>query len=80
LCTAVWHLQFLQLLRDVLMCDAAAAQHSQQQLRNQGVRQWLVSSASRAVGIGGCRQLLLMLLQDEALESTCSALSGGLMV
>jgi hypothetical protein len=72
--------QFLQLLRDVLMCDAAAAQHSQQQLRNQGVRQWLVSSAGRAAGVGGCRQLLLMLLQDEALEPTCSALSGSLFV
>lgn len=70
--------QFLQLLRDVLMCDAVAAQHSQQQLRNQGVRQWLVSSAGRAVGVGGCRQLLLIVLQDEALESTCSVLSERL--
>jgi hypothetical protein len=70
--------QFLQLLRDVLTCDAAAAQHSQQQLRDQGVRQWLVSNAGRAVGVGGCRQLLLLLLRDEAMKGTCSRLSSSL--
>jgi hypothetical protein len=67
--------QFLQLLRDVLLCDVAEAQHSQQQLRSQGVRQWLVSSAGRAVGVGGCRQLLLMLLQEGGLEETCERLA-----
>jgi hypothetical protein len=69
--------QLLQLLRDVLLCDAAEAQRSQQQLRSQGARQWLVSSAGRAVGVGGCRQLLLMLLQDDGLDGACSRLADS---
>lgn len=63
--------QFVQLLRNVLLCNAAvaAAPGSQPQLQSlQGARQWLVCNAQKAVGVGGCRLLLLLLLQDQRLE------------
>lgn len=84
--------QFLALLKSVLLFDAADNEsistaappgHGQEQLKQlhsmQGhqIGQWLMASANRVVGIGGCRIVLLLLLQNPELEMLCHAVADA---
>jgi hypothetical protein len=69
--------QFLALLQKVLQSSGSTDGQAQQQQQRQGDWQWLMAQGDRIVGVGGCRQVLMMLMMEPGLEGQWQVLAEG---